>query len=168
MASFFPKEASSSPGPPCTSLKLPSNSIPSSWRSCSETRALVLHRKTPLLIKTTYHIYWSMQFMCSVSYRIINGKAGDMMLLRWESTWQKSAKLEGGNLCLEMENSRFSTLCMKHWYEHVCLNYNYKRSWDLHSCQGSILKGWNKVWKWIRERKWNWQFWGIKLARPNL
>ena len=52
----------------------------------------------------------------SVSYRIIDGKVGDMMLLGWESIWQKSAKFEGGNLSLGVGNPRFPTLCMKQWY----------------------------------------------------
>ena len=45
-------------------------------------------------------------------------KVGDMMLLGWESNtsiWQKSAKLEGGNLSLGVGNPRFPTLCMKHF-----------------------------------------------------
>ena len=51
---------------------------------------------------------------------------GGMMLLGWESNtctciWQKSVKLEGGNLSLGMGNPRFTTLCMKHWLHAICL-----------------------------------------------
>ena len=74
------------------------------------------------LMHCTSNLIWvTCAMQCFIQNRDLwDGKVGDMMLLGWESNiskvWQKSAKVEGGNLILGVGNPTF---CIKHCYESV-------------------------------------------------
>ena len=65
-----------------------------------------------------------MQYSVSDSHDFLDNKVGDVMLLGWESNtsiiWQKSAKVEGGNLSLRV-GSPLSVRNTGNVYMYVCI-----------------------------------------------